>query len=51
MPEVSWPCNILKSTVVTRFAGQIIEGGETRKRLQIPPIEKPISWVDMINSH
>ena len=42
---------MLKSAAVTRFAGQIIDGGATRKRLQIPPIEKPISCVDMTNSH
>jgi hypothetical protein len=36
---------------VTRFAGQIMDGGATRKRLQIPPIEYPIIWVDMTSSH
>jgi hypothetical protein len=51
VPEVGWACNVLKSAAVTRFVGQIIDGGETRKRLQTPPIEKPISWVDMTNSH
>jgi hypothetical protein len=50
-PEVSRECKVLKSVDVTRFVGQIIDGGATRKRLQIPPIEKPISWVDMTNSH
>ena len=34
-----------------RLVGQIIDGGVTRKRLQMPLIEKPISWVDMTNSH
>ena len=51
MPEVSWECNVLKSVAVARLSGQIIDEGATRKRLQIPPIEKPISRVDIINSH
>jgi len=34
-----------------RFEGQIMDGGATRKRLQMPPIEKPISWVDMTSNH
>ena len=42
---------MLKSAAVTRFAGQIMEGGATRKGLQMPPIEKPISWVDITSSH
>jgi hypothetical protein len=42
---------VFKSAAVTRRLGQIIDGGATRKRLQMPPIEKPISWVDMTNSH
>lgn len=25
----------------------LIEGGVTRKRLATPPMEKPISWVDI----
>lgn len=28
-------------------ADVLIEGGVTRKRLAIPPMEKPISWVDI----
>jgi hypothetical protein len=28
-----------------------MDGGATRKRLQMPPIEKPISWVDMTSNH
>lgn len=51
MPEVSWECKVLKSAAVARLSGQIIDGGATRKRLQIPPIERPISVVDMTNNH
>lgn len=51
VPKVSLACNVLKSTAIARFSGQIIDGGSTRKRLQIPQIEKPISWVDMTSSH
>ena|SRR5216684_1931442 len=51
VPQVSWECNVLKSTAVTRFEGQIMDGGATRKRLQMPPIEKPINWVDMTSNH
>jgi hypothetical protein len=29
----------------------LIEGGDTRKRLATPPIEKPMSWVDITRSH
>ena len=42
---------MLKSAAVTRVPGQIMDGGATRKRLQMPPIEKPISWVDMTSNH
>lgn len=35
------PCRVLNSVAETRLAGQIILGGATRKRLQIPPSEKP----------
>ena len=28
-----------------------MDGGATRKRLQNPPIEYPIIWVDMTSSH
>jgi len=28
-----------------------MDGGATRKRLQMPPIEKPINWVDMTSNH
>jgi hypothetical protein len=42
---------VLKSAAKTRFWGQIMDGGATRKRLQMPPIEKPISWVDMTSNH
>jgi hypothetical protein len=34
-----------------RFTGQIMDGGATRKRLQMPPTEYPISWVDMTSNH
>jgi hypothetical protein len=34
---------------VRRYA--LIEGGETRNRLATPPIEKPMSWVDITRSH
>jgi hypothetical protein len=30
---------------------RLIEGGETRRRLATPPMEKPMSWVDMTRSH
>ena len=33
------------------MSGQIIDAGATRMRLKMPQIEKPISWVDMTNSH
>ena len=42
---------MLRSAALTRFVGQIMDGGATRKRLQMPPIEKPISWVDMTSNH
>jgi hypothetical protein len=42
---------VLRSAASTRFPGQIMDGGGTRKRLQMPPIEKPISWVDMTSNH
>ena len=29
----------------------LIDGGETRNRLEIPPIEKPNNCVDMTNIH
>ena len=29
----------------------LIEAGETKKRRAIPPIEKPISCVDITNNH
>lgn len=29
----------------------LMEGGETRKRLATPPIENPMSWVDITRSH
>jgi hypothetical protein len=48
---VSLECNVLMIAAVTRLPGQIMDEGVTRKRLQIPAIEKPISWVDMSNSH
>ncbi len=51
VPQVSWECNVLKSAAATRFEGQIMDGGATRKRLQMPPIDKPISWVDMTINH
>jgi hypothetical protein len=51
VPEVSWECNVLKTAAVTRFTGQIMDGGATRNRLHMPPIEKPISWVDMTSIH
>ena len=42
---------MLKIAANTRLAGQIMDGGATRMRLHRPPIEKPISWVDMTSSH
>jgi hypothetical protein len=42
---------VLKSAASTRVPGQIMDGGATRKRLKMPPIEKPISWVDMTSNH
>ena len=51
VPFVSCVCNVLKSAATGRFAGQIMDAGATKMRLQMPAIEKPISWVDMTNSH
>jgi hypothetical protein len=36
---------------MARLLGHIIDAGETRILWKIPPIEKPISWGDMINNH
>jgi hypothetical protein len=48
---VSWECNVLKIAQMARNVGHIIDAGATRTRWQMPPIEKPISWVDMTNNH
>ena len=42
IPAYCWECSVLNSAHVTRFAGQIIDGGATRKRRAMPPMEKPI---------
>ena len=42
---------MLRSAASTRIPGQIMDGGATRKRLEMPPIEKPISWVDITSNH
>ena len=41
---------------MSRDAGEtgddvLIDGGETRNRLAIPPMENPIIWVDMTTNH
>ena len=51
VPQVSWECNVLRSAAATRVSGQIMDGWATRKRLQMPPNEKPISWVDITSNH
>ena len=42
---------MLKIAQMARYGGHIMDAGATRIRWQMPPIEKPISWVDMTNSH
>jgi hypothetical protein len=42
-PAYSCECRVLKSAHNTRLDGQIMLGGDTRKRRMMPPIEKPMS--------
>ena len=51
IPAYCCECSVLKRAQLTRFAGQIIDGGETRNLLAMPPMEKPISWVDITTIH
>lgn len=51
MPAYCWECRVLNRAQFTRVTGQIIEGGDTRKRRAIPPMEKPISCVDITTNH
>ena len=41
-PLYTWEWRVLKSAQVTRFVGQIMDGGATRKRRATLPMEKPI---------
>lgn len=51
IPAYCCLCRVLKRVQYTRLRGQIIDGGDTRKRRAMPPIEKPMSCVDITRNH
>jgi hypothetical protein len=54
--QIRWPnynrgTHHRSATIRDERRHALIEGGETRKRLATPPIENPMSWVDITRSH
>lgn len=51
IPAYCWEWRVLNRAQFTRLIGQIMDGGATRNRRATPPIENPMSWVDITTNH